>query len=1044
MYLAKSDTSGLNASQLIELDFIRNLEINWDGFYEANKIIDVIDEPALFFVLNARKLNLVIPNTFDVGFYLKENPDVRSILMNPLVHYVNYGFNEGRDPFSASLVQDKIQKTEKVEAIENNDNQIYPYEVATLETADINWVPYLAYFQLNDKQEAIYHYLENWRESNHIFDDWFDANFYLSEYPDVEQSKFTPLVHFMSAGKSEGRFAKSLYKNREAVALDSLNPTQSHEYYSLKKLNLNWESYYEFNSIGLPDRLNDPVLHYILEWRFQSLDLPGFFITDLYIEQYPDIKESGVNPLYHFALHGKSEGRVGFFDFQDHIEQGKLSFNSELETIIVVCHESSATGAPLVGFNISNQFRNNFNIVNVVMKERQLQASFLNCCFLMVKNIPSYGSVIPKLMLTNLLKNIDVSAIICNSAETFPVLQAANELDIPTVSLVHEYSEYYWKGRILHTSYFADRVIVPAQTIMNSMIREYRELDKVFVLPNHIRIRPQGRLPFIPEGHGTLDSVKELKRAIGVKDNETVKIVLGAGYVQIRKGVDLFLMTAKYVKEKYKGKVKFVWVGAGYEPDTDFAYSNWLQTQISKSGLDEDIVFLSHQRNLNNIFKITDVFCLTSRLDPFPNVVIDALAANIHVTCFEESTGCAEFLIKHDANAAVVPYLDVYEMANAICGQFQVSDKTERNSEIVENELNFDSYLDYLKVIVEEAKEFRKSVISQKEVIRNSKKFDAEYFGMGKTHEIALNNYVQLSLKGIHLFNPCPGFSEKQWILENGSNNQYQVPLFESLLNNKQPKTHDCQLVNDLFSREIDFKYAVHLHLYYYDLAQDFINYFKHLPGDWDLYITHCGNVASKDLKEQFSDCGFKEIFAKKVNNIGRDIAPLFQGLKRQILSKNYEVVGHFHSKKSNEVKIAEGPSLGDAWRDYLLQSLIGTKEEASKILSLFNEKDVGLIFSEDHHCVDIGQNRDFIEVLCKNMEISVPLDTHVFPLGTMFWARIESLKPLFELKWLDYTVEEPLPYDGSYLHSIERILPEVIKSRGFCFKTVYKNGTNW
>ena len=55
------------------------------------------------------------------------------------------------------------------------------------------------------------------------------------------------------------------------------------------------------------------------------------------------------------------------------------------------------------------------------------------------------------------------------------------------------------------------------------------------------------------------------------------------------------------------------------------------------------------------------------------------------------------------------------------------------------------------------------------------------------------------------------------------------------------------------------------------------------------------------------------------------------------------------------------------------------------------------------------------------------------FPVGTMFWARVESLLPIFnlDLDWQDYP-SEPLPYDGSILHAIERLLPLVASSQGF------------
>ena len=50
-----------------------------------------------------------------------------------------------------------------------------------------------------------------------------------------------------------------------------------------------------------------------------------------------------------------------------------------------------------------------------------------------------------------------------------------------------------------------------------------------------------------------------------------------------------------------------------------------------------------------------------------------------------------------------------------------------------------------------------------------------------------------------------------------------------------------------------------------------------------------------------------------------------------------------------------------------------------------------------------------------------------------MFWARKGALRSLYEmgLSWEDLP-EEPLGYDGTILHAIERLLPLIASSNGF------------
>ena len=67
------------------------------------------------------------------------------------------------------------------------------------------------------------------------------------------------------------------------------------------------------------------------------------------------------------------------------------------------------------------------------------------------------------------------------------------------------------------------------------------------------------------------------------------------------------------------------------------------------------------------------------------------------------------------------------------------------------------------------------------------------------------------------------------------------------------------------------------------------------------------------------------------------------------------------------------------------------------------------------------------------------------FPIGTMFWARSAALKPLFDLKLArdDYP-PEPIPYDGTILHAIERLLPFVAQHAGYRVATTHVPGVTW
>ena len=93
-------------------------------------------------------------------------------------------------------------------------------------------------------------------------------------------------------------------------------------------------------------------------------------------------------------------------------------------------------------------------------------------------------------------------------------------------------------------------------------------------------------------------------------------------------------------------KVKFLWVGGGYDPNNDFHVSLWVEDQIRKSGLDEILKILDHTDLYSNIVERANIFIMSSRLDPLPNVAIDSLIAGKPTLCFDKACGISEMLKK--------------------------------------------------------------------------------------------------------------------------------------------------------------------------------------------------------------------------------------------------------------------------------------------------------------------------------------------------------------------------------------------------------------
>ncbi|MBD3842298.1 MAG: glycosyltransferase, partial [Campylobacterales bacterium] len=895
----------------------------------------------------------------------------------------------------------------------------------------------------------------------------FDPVWYREYYADVKADGAYPLIHYIVFGSKEGRFANAnemLQSNQhlqnslepslleaietKAQAVEAttselsdwtLDATEQIVFDSLHNKGIDFTNYHAANNIA--DTTVNPLLHYIKTWKTQHPVIPDFFDTKVYISIYPDIAQHNINPLWHYIFHGRQEGRIGFLG--NFIRQGALAYDKTKEVIAFVSHESSATGAPLLGYNIVNELSKKYNIIHFVLRRKNLHEMFFSNCFLLVDDLETNPEIKSLYILKSLLQSYKLKCVVLNSVETFPVLQGASELMLPSVSLIHEFSDYTRPtGKMVNTLFHATEVITPASIIKNSMLEELEKLTGVSTPLSHISQLPQGKLPFLPDSFGDEDSEEMLLKKLHVQDKSNTKIIVGSGYVQIRKGVDLFLAIARHIKENYDGACKFVWVGDGYDPEHDMACSAWLKRDIKHYNIEDDFIFLEHQKSLDTVFKMADIFCLTSRMDPFPNVAIDAMELNLPIACFKDTSGTEEFLQIFNGDYLLADYLDVYALGSKIVEYFKSGKtKTTVNSQLVQRELSFDKYIQSIDAIIEKAFNTQKENMQALEVIEQSKLFDNNYYGLSQNEKLSILYYIACHKKGLHKMspNPFPGFSQGKWIMEHGFD-PLKTPL-QQAIEEKNPFTHTCKIVPfECAKNTLSFKYAVHLHLYYTDLSSLFNEYFKKLPDNFDLYVTIVNEKDKKEVELAFKACGAKNIEVVVVQNIGRDVGPMLFDLREQLTTRGYEVIGHFHSKKS----LSTDGELGNRWREYLMQNLVGSKEIAQSVLSLFEDSRIGLVFAEDKHIVDIGTNSVYVDELCDFLNIPKVTDTPLFPLGNMFWARTEAIKQYFELDKTKFLQAEPLPYDGSYMHAIERITPNLVETNGYKYMTVYQEGTTW
>jgi glycosyltransferase involved in cell wall biosynthesis len=136
----------------------------------------------------------------------------------------------------------------------------------------------------------------------------------------------------------------------------------------------------------------------------------------------------------------------------------------------------------------------------------------------------------------------------------------------------------------------------------------------------------------------------------------TVAVLVGAcGSASASKGVDLWLeMVARIAPEVADLDPRFVWIGA--EPPAEFA--EWTATH----GLVDRVTFTGSMENPYPRIAALDVFTLTSRVDPFPLVVLEAMHLGRPVVAFDVGDVPSQI----GDTGRVVPPLDVGRAADAV------------------------------------------------------------------------------------------------------------------------------------------------------------------------------------------------------------------------------------------------------------------------------------------------------------------------------------------------------------------------------------------
>ncbi len=240
------------------------------------------------------------------------------------------------------------------------------------------------------------------------------------------------------------------------------------------------------------------------------------------------------------------------------------------------------------------------------------------------------------------------------------------------------------------------------------------------------------------------------------------------------------------------------------------------------------------------------------------------------------------------------------------------------------------------------------------------------------------------------------------------------------------PSTTDI----DLSSRQAR-RTCVVIHAWYPDVLKELLDRLKPDAHLWRIIIT-TSDCVSDDIRRAIADTGIPaEIIVNE--NRGRDILP-FLGVAEQLLSEGEDVVLKLHTKKSPH------RSDGDKLRNELVNALI-SPEKVMELRARFDKAPkLGLLVAKDHyHEVEkfTGGNQVGLQYLGPRLSKRQLSTEDRFASGSMFWVRVEALRPLLDANLHTWEFESELgQIDGTLAHAIERMFATSAKLAGYSVET--------
>ncbi len=321
--------------------------------------------------------------------------------------------------------------------------------------------------------------------------------------------------------------------------------------------------------------------------------------------------------------------------------------------LLLIGHDAHANGAQMILLSLLEWYRREmpFEITVMLGGVGRLLPEYQALADTLVLDEQPPG------FLDDWLQHHPIDAVITNTVVCAPHAVVCARWGLPVVSLIHELPTLIRERRLEQECRAllaeVDTLVFPSGIVRDGFLgcaasagaggsgpgaaMHASSGDDKVANAAALAVRPQGLYKTLTAEPESIDACY---RDLGL-DPAAHDIVLNVGYADHRKGFDRFVDVARHGEASGDRRRQYVWVGK-----VDIDMSNYLKRVTGGDTL-QNLHIVDFTDSIAPWYAAASVLFLSSREDPYPTVVLEAMSFGLPVVMFEGATGFDKALLAH-------------------------------------------------------------------------------------------------------------------------------------------------------------------------------------------------------------------------------------------------------------------------------------------------------------------------------------------------------------------------------------------------------------